>query len=786
MRNLFSRFTHWYFSKDALSFWLVLLMDCSIVVGSSFFVHAMVTCASCTLAEFGSLLATFCAYLIFYIIGFKIKHTYSGVLRYSSFVDLVRLWMATIYAVSMIFILRHITNVDDYLVPLSWSELLAICIMSSLVMSFVRIMTKYLYDIYFVGASVQRVFIYGVKEGGVALAKSIQAQESKYEVTGFVSDVESDAHHLLMGVKIYVNDDKLVSRMRQKNANVLMVSPLKSDAIRNNQQMADALAEAGIKILMYNQQEWDGKSDIKASQLREIQIEDLLHREEIDVDMKSIENLLKGKRVFITGSAGSIGSEMVRQIAKFDPEQLILIDEAETPQHDIRLMLKKQFPHVKAESIVTSITKHRRMESLFKMYRPDYVFHAAAYKHVPMMEDNPSEAVHNNIDGTRVIADLSVKYGVKKFVMVSTDKAVNPTNVMGCSKRICEIYVQSLDKAIKDGKVEGITQFVTTRFGNVLGSNGSVIPLFREQIKNGGPITVTHPDIVRFFMLIPEACKLVLEAGTMGKGGEIFVFDMGKPVKIYELASGVKIQEPEKKHTVVTVSLNNDVRDGNYKVYTLEEDKKEKKPYRLVIDIFPPNPMKQKIYGVEGHSIVLDPGHGGSDSGAIGPHGVQEKDITLVVAMKTKELLEKSGANVIMTRETDCDVYGINATDRQELQARVNVGERARKAEVFVSIHCNAFSNANAHGMETYYYGNSYRGRKLATFLNEELAEFGGLSNRGILTANFYVLKHSRMPGSLIELGFITNYEEEAYLDDEEYQDRLAFAIANALGRYFQ
>lgn len=254
----------------------------------------------------------------------------------------------------------------------------------------------------------------------------------------------------------------------------------------------------------------------------------------------------------------------------------------------------------------------------------------------------------------------------------------------------------------------------------------------------------------------------------------------------YELASGVKIQEPEKKHTVVTVSLKNDVRDGNYKVYTLEEDKKEKKPYRLVIDIFPPNPMKQKIYGVEGHSIVLDPGHGGSDSGAIGPHGVQEKDITLVVAMKTKELLEKSGANVIMTRETDRDVYGINATDRQELQARVNVGERARKAEVFVSIHCNAFSNANAHGMETYYYETSYRGRKLATFLNEELAEFGGLSNRGILTANFYVLKHSRMPASLIELGFITNYEEEAYLDDEEYQDRLAFAIANALGRYFQ
>ena len=273
-----------------------------------------------------------------------------------------------------------------------------------------------------------------------------------------------------------------------------------------------------------------------ASQLREVQIEDLLPREEIQVDMEAVGNMLRGRRILITGSAGSIGSEMVRQIAKYDPERMILIDEAETPQHDIRLMMARDFPGVKAEGIVTSITKHRRMESLFRAYKPDYVFHAAAYKHVPMMEDNPSEAVQNNIDGTRVIADLAVKYGVKKFVMISTDKAVNPTNVMGCSKRICEIYVQSLDKAIKDGKVKGVTQFVTTRFGNVLGSNGSVIPLFKEQIKKGGPVTVTHPDIIRFFMLIPEACKLVLEAGTMGKGGEIFVFDMGQPVKIAELA----------------------------------------------------------------------------------------------------------------------------------------------------------------------------------------------------------------------------------------------------------
>ncbi|MDE6787506.1 MAG: polysaccharide biosynthesis protein, partial [Muribaculaceae bacterium] len=227
---------------------------------------------------------------------------------------------------------------------------------------------------------------------------------------------------------------------------------------------------------------------------------------------------------------------MVRQIATYKPKHMILVDQAETPMHDVRLMMHNQWPEVKAETIVADIADPRIMERIFEKYRPEYVFHAAAYKHVPMMEDNPYESIVNNVNGTKIIADLAVKYGTRKFVMVSTDKAVNPTNVMGCSKRICEIYVQSLDKAIKEGKVKGETRFVTTRFGNVLGSNGSVIPIFQEQIRKGGPVTVTHPDIIRYFMLIPEACKLVIEAGTMGNGGEIYVFDMGNPVKIADLA----------------------------------------------------------------------------------------------------------------------------------------------------------------------------------------------------------------------------------------------------------
>ena len=541
MNRLLEKLGNLYFTRRALPYWCILLFDCLVVLLSGVICYALDRGIDETVRKFLPLLGTLCFYLIFYLIGFRTMKTYQGVLRYSTFTDLSRVGLATLIGAGAIGVLRIFFHADkwfSWMVPVRVKELAFTFILSTTVMCAMRVLVKFFHDLILRDKDTKRVFIYGVREGGLILAKSIKMESPlRFSLKGFVTDNDEMMGHLLMGVKVYRNDDHLVEHMKRLGVKTLLVSPLKNKDFANNPAMSDRLLQAGVSVYtIHLAQKWDGKSDITASELREIQIEDLLPREEIQVDMEAVGRMLRGRRILITGSAGSIGSEMVHQIAKFDPERLILIDEAETPQHDIRLMMARDFPGVKSEGIVTSITKHRRMESLFRVYKPDYVFHAAAYKHVPMMEDNPSEAVQNNIDGTRVLADLSVKYGVKKFVMISTDKAVNPTNVMGCSKRICEIYVQSLDKAIKDGKVQGTTQFVTTRFGNVLGSNGSVIPLFKEQIKKGGPVTVTHPDIIRFFMLIPEACKLVLEAGTMGKGGEIFVFDMGQPVKIAELA----------------------------------------------------------------------------------------------------------------------------------------------------------------------------------------------------------------------------------------------------------
>lgn len=477
-------------------------------------------------------------YLIYYIIGFRIFGTYHGVIRYSSFVDVQRIVYAIGLGFAMIMFSRIFLDFDKIFFPFSYKYLLVVAFLSAFVMGLSRMFIKYLYEYFYNSGDAKRTFIYGVKAGGVSLAKSIRAQKpNKYNLIGFISNQDDITGKTLMGVKVYPLSKELIYIMKERHVKVLLVSPLKNDDFREDTFFQEQLIKAGIHIFMMPPMlEWSEEKELTHTQLHEVDIEDLLPREKIEVDMDAVGALLKDRTILITGAAGSIGSEMVRQIAIYSPKKLLLVDQAETPMHDVRMTMARLYPEIETLTIVTSICKDKRMEEIFSDYHPDYVFHAAAYKHVPMMEDNPSEAIQNNIYGTKIIADLAVKYCAKKFVMISTDKAVNPTNVMGCSKRICEIYVQSLDKAIKEGKKEGVTQFVTTRFGNVLGSNGSVIPIFKDQIKRGGPITVTDPNIIRYFMLIPEACKLVLEAGTMGHGGEIFVFDMGKPVKIASLA----------------------------------------------------------------------------------------------------------------------------------------------------------------------------------------------------------------------------------------------------------
>ena len=532
-----NKLTNWYFSKATLPYWCIMVLDSIAIVVAGMIATYIAGGGELIASHFWNYLLTFICSLPLFVVGMRIFHTYSGIMRYSSFVDLLRISGALVVGFILNSILLMVVP-DSIRCELTTEAIVVMLFISMIEMWTMRILVKYMYDSSFSAETKTPVFILGVKEGGISLAKSMRNDHpSQYVVKGFSTEEAAVVGRFLLGCEVYSYDETLIGVMHKMNVKTLFVSPLVTEKFLEKQDMIDKLTAEGIKIMMMPKAlSWDGKSNLRYQMMHEVDIEDLLPRDKIEVDMKAIGKLLCGRTILITGAAGSIGSEMVKQIAIYKPQRLILVDEAETPMHDVRLFMNKNYADLPCETIVTSITNATRMEHIFSEYHPDYVFHAAAYKHVPMMEDNPSEAVQNNIYGTRVIADMAVKYGTKKFVMISTDKAVNPTNVMGCSKRICEIYCQALNKAIVDGEVKGITQFVTTRFGNVLGSNGSVIPIFKKQIAMGGPITVTHPDIIRFFMLIPEACKLVLEAGTMGKGGEIFVFDMGKPVRIADLA----------------------------------------------------------------------------------------------------------------------------------------------------------------------------------------------------------------------------------------------------------
>ncbi len=535
--QFFHKLINWYFNKKSLPYWCVFLFDCTIVFFSFLLVYQQTYGGAKTLSVLWQLCSMCAIYAIFYAVGFKMFHTYDGILRYSSFVDLQRVGFASFIGCVFSYLGHFFLLQFDYFqkVYIGGREIALASIVCVLLLWAVRVLVKTVYDVSIDTFNARPAIIFGVDECGMGLAKLVRNDKSlRMRLFGFMSNGNEVRHKVLMGLHVYSYDD--VERLiHQKKMECLLVSQSSVGVFRNDKTLQDLLIANGVHIFMpRTNEEWNPAAP--DATLKEVSIEDLLPRDEISIDLKSVADTLHGKCILVTGSAGSIGSEIVKQLCQFNPRELVLIDSAETPQHDIRLMMAKRYPHIKAETIVTSITGQLRMENIFCRFRPDYVFHAAAYKHVPMMENNPTESVENNIYGTKVLADMAVKYGVKKFVMISTDKAVNPTNVMGCSKRICEMYVQSLNNAVRSGKVEGCTQFVTTRFGNVLGSNGSVIPLFKQQIKAGGPVTVTDPNIIRYFMLIPEACELVLEAGVKGNGGEIFVFDMGKPVKIADLA----------------------------------------------------------------------------------------------------------------------------------------------------------------------------------------------------------------------------------------------------------
>ena len=538
-------FSHWT-NIDYLPRWGVLLLDLlialiafsfSYIIGSNLLAYNI---DNLSLPIWLQMILLMIIQTIFFW-GF---HTYSGILRYSTFVDTIKVSLAVL-STGAILIITNLLRAYALNKVLFLNTLIAIYVFVAITLLFgwrVTIKTVFEY-ISHNSKGVKKVLVYGTKSAGLSIAKMLQSNmESKYSPVGFISDSNDDTHHNLLGLNVYPINEELISMMKKKNIRSIIISPIKKKEIDPLKDLS-IFIENNIQILTtpyftdYSPNQ-DKHTTKKIGRIESIQVEDLLDRPAIEINTNNVQNILTNRVVMVTGGAGSIGSEIVRQVAPFSPQAIILVEIAESPLHDLTVDLKRKYPNLLFVPTIADVRNEKMIEKVFATYRPSVVFHAAAYKHVPLMEDFPTQAVIANVLGTKNVADMAIKYKADRFVMVSTDKAVNPTNVMGASKRIAEIYVQSL--FLKQVQTNSLcTKFITTRFGNVLGSNGSVVPFFKKQIAEGGPVTVTHPDIIRYFMTIPEASCLVLEAATLGNGGEIFCFDMGHPVRIADLAKNM-------------------------------------------------------------------------------------------------------------------------------------------------------------------------------------------------------------------------------------------------------
>lgn len=540
-------FAHWV-NIDYLPRWGVLLLDLLIVlIGFIISFHIGESIVGYDLSTKLPVWEQAIAVLVTQCIFFWIFHTYAGILRYSTFIDTMKASLSVGSTGILLIIINQIIKVavPNQNAPFLTSVLLIYIFVGVTLLFGWRVVIKTIFEyISHNNPNVNKVLIYGTKSAGLSIAKMLQSNmESKYKPVGFIADKNDNSNHNLLGMNIYKLDDKLIEKMKEKGIRCVIVSPIKMKEINPIKDLS-IFINNGIQILttpyFTDYSEKDGETNIKEviGRIESIKVEDLLERPVIDINTEHVEAVLKNRVVMVTGAAGSIGSEIVRQVANHNPQAIILLEMAESPLHDLTIDLRRNFHEIQIVPVIADVRNRNMVNEIFEEYHPHIVFHAAAYKHVPLMEDFPTQAIMANVLGTKNVADCAIKYKAERFVMVSTDKAVNPTNVMGASKRIAEIYVQSL--FLKESKNNNhCTKFITTRFGNVLGSNGSVVPFFKKQIAEGGPVTVTHPDIIRYFMTIPEASCLVLEAATLGNGGEIFCFDMGQPVRIADLAENM-------------------------------------------------------------------------------------------------------------------------------------------------------------------------------------------------------------------------------------------------------